>query len=132
MFFIVIHIIHVIVCKKGLRASCDLHQFIATCTNVTRRGERRECCKIQYSLTNRVHWSFDNTMEKSAAILFSGGRDFVRPAESTRTAQPNNPWPFSAAHLVHSQSPGRGKAVLHLSCSRLFYPEEAPLSVVDR
>ena len=117
--------------QKGLKVSSDLHQFIATCTNVTCRGECRECCKIQYSLTNGVHWSFEDTMEKSAAILSSGGWDFVRTAESTRTVQSNNPWPSSAAHLAHSQSRGRRRGVLHLSCSLLFYPEEAPLSVVD-
>lgn len=60
-----------------------------------------------------------------------GGEIFVRPAESTRVVESSTLWPSSAAHLAHSRSLGRGKGEPHLSCSLLFYPEEAPLSVVD-
>lgn len=47
------------------------------------------------------------------------------------TVEPSTLWLSFAAHSARSRSLGRGKAVLHSSCSLLFYPEEAPLSVVD-
>lgn len=104
--------------QKGSRASGDLQQFMASCTNVTRRENAEKFTdSILFNKQSRRTCvsTFKGAMEQSAAVLSSGKRDSVRPAESTRM-ESNILWPSSAAHLARFQSLGRGKGAQHLSC----------------
>ena len=103
--------------QNGSRASSDLQEVMASCTNVTRRENAEKITdSILINKQSRRTCVSKAQCEQSAAVLSSGKRDSVRPAELTRRMESNILWPSSAARLARSQSLGRGKGVQHLSC----------------
>jgi hypothetical protein len=103
--------------QKGSRASGDLQQFMASCTNVTpRENAEKFTDSILINKQSTRACVSKAQCEQSAAVLSSGKRDSVRPAESTRRMESNILWPSSAARLARSRSLGRGKGAQHLSC----------------
>jgi hypothetical protein len=97
--------------QKGSRASSDLQQFMASCTNVTRRENAEK-----FTDSILINKQSRRNVSNPRLYYLPGKRDSVRPAELTRRMESNILWPSSAARLARSQSLGRGKGAQHLSC----------------